>query len=103
LMVHERDQRVRYAWQVGVEAAQMHHETVVLSPSTRKFCVLNETAAHLWTLLERPRTETELAMALCERFAGVDRSTAEADVRETLQQLVELGIVQAVTADDVSA
>ena len=92
-----------YARQSGVEVAPMQDETVLFNPATKKFCVLNETAAHLWMLLEQPRAEAELAAGLCDEFDGVDPGVAARDVRATLNQLVDLGVVNTVAAADASA
>ena len=75
-----------------VEAAPMQGETVIFNPATNQFCVLNETAAFLWQLLEEPRTEEQLRDDLRGAFDGVDATAAERDVREALEQFAALGI-----------
>ena len=70
----------------------MHGETVLYNPGTNKFCVLNETAAFLWELLEETQTEAQLCERLCGEFDGVEMAAAERDVRATLEQFAALEI-----------
>ena len=83
----------RFRRNPDIEAAPMQDEAVLFSPATKKFCLLNETAAFLWKLLEQPKTEEELSTELCREYDGVDAAVAARDVRQTLQQLTELKIV----------
>jgi len=71
----------------------MQQETVLYHPGTKKFCVLNPTAAHLWAQLEGPRTEDELIASLLAAFSGVEAGVATQDVRDTLQRFTDLGII----------
>lgn len=73
----------------GVESAPMQGETVVYNPATRRFCVLNATAAFIWELLKDARTPEEIAARVCEEFDGVAPADAERDVRDALEQLME--------------
>ena len=75
-----------------VEAAPMSGETVLYSPDTNRFCVLNETATFIWEALEEPHTERQLCDRLLEQFDGVDLSVAERDVEATLTEFKELAI-----------
>ena len=70
----------------------MQGETVLFNPQTKKFCVLNETAAFLWDQLDQPRTEAELRERLLAEFDGVNESLADQDVRTTLKQFTDLDI-----------
>jgi PqqD family protein of HPr-rel-A system len=84
---------MRYERASGVESAPMQDETVLFAPASKKFYILNATAAHLWVMLERPRTEAELAQGLVDEFAGIDQDGATRDVQKTLRDLLDLGIV----------
>ena len=86
---------MRYHRAPGIEAAPMQEETVLFNPTTKKFCILNPTAAHLWESLTAPRSAAELAQALMGAFDGVDQHTAERDIEAALHELVGLGIVGA--------
>ncbi|KPK05003.1 MAG: hypothetical protein AMS20_07595 [Gemmatimonas sp. SG8_28] len=81
-----------YRRTADVEAAPMQGETVLFNPGTSQFCVLNETAAFLWGLLEEPQTEEQLRERLCRAFDGVEPAAAEKDVREVLEQFAALGV-----------
>ncbi|HEY2804600.1 MAG TPA: PqqD family protein [Gemmatimonadales bacterium] len=90
---------MRYHRAPGIEAAPMQDETVLFDPNTKKFCILNATAAHLWESLERPCSAAELAASIVGAFDGVDPKIAERDVQVALKDLVGLGIVGASGAD----
>jgi hypothetical protein len=74
----------------------MQDEAVLFNPVTKQFCVLNETAAFLWGLLEKPQSEEDLSSQLCREFDGVERSEAAEDVQATLRQFAELKVVVSV-------
>lgn len=84
---------VRYARQPDVEAAPMQEETVLYHPVRKKFCVLNETAAFLWTALDQPRSADELARRVLDAFDGVEPAVASRDVDTALAELAELGVI----------
>ena len=71
----------------------MQEEMVLYHPGTKKFCVLNPTAAHLWSCLGAPCTEDELTSSLLGAFNGVDADVAAQDVRTTLRHFADLGII----------
>ena len=75
-----------------VEAAPMGGETVLYSPDTNRFCVLNETASFIWEALQEPHTERQLCERLLAEFDEVDLTVAERDVAETLALFRELAI-----------
>jgi hypothetical protein len=74
----------------------MQEEMVLFHPGTKKFCVLNPTAAHVWSRLETPCTEDELTTSLFSAFSGVELSVVAQDVRDTLRHFTELGIISAI-------
>ena len=53
---------------------RMSDETVVVDPRTREVHLLNETAARIWELLERPCSVDELVRALGEEDDGEPQS-----------------------------
>ncbi len=71
----------------------MQEELVLFHPGTKKFCILNVTAAHLWSRLEGPCTEDELTASLLAAFGDVEPSAAARDVRDTLRQFTDLDII----------
>ena len=68
-------------------------EVVILDEDGTQVCLLNETAALIWTLADGTRTIAEIAGDLCERF-HVSPQEAAADVREFGAQLQEAGLVE---------
>lgn len=64
--------------------SEIEDSLVMVNIETGKYVALNLTANAVWQLLEEPRTQQELEVALCGRFA-VD----EADCRQSLATLLE--------------
>ena len=60
---------------------------------TKKFCVLNSSAAVVWQGLEEPRTADELAGALRQHFSTNGESPVEQDVQAVLSKLESLDLV----------
>jgi hypothetical protein len=83
----------RFQRRAEVEAAPLHGETILYHAGTKKFCLLNGTAAFLWDQLGRSSTVDELASAIQGRFDGVDGPGAARDVRSTLDRLTESDFV----------
>jgi hypothetical protein len=77
----------------AIEAAPLQQELMLFNASTKKFCVLNSSAAHIWEQLSEPQTEEQLVSALREHFAGTDTAAVEQDVHAVLGQLVSLELV----------
>lgn len=77
----------------SIETAPLQQELMLFNAATKKFCVLNASAAHLWARLEQPRTEEELVASLCAQFDAATRETVERDVRAVLGQLESLDLV----------
>jgi hypothetical protein len=75
----------------------MQDETILYNPASRRYCVLNRSAAVLWNGLEMPRTEEDLAELLCASFSGVSPDVARADVETTLAELRSLSLVHPVS------
>ena len=66
---------------------------MLFDAATKKFCLLNSSAAHIWNQLEEPRTAEELVNALWEHFNAVGRDVVEEDVRRVLGRLESLELV----------
>ena len=60
----------------SVDFAPMKSESVLFQPKTNQFCLLNATATFLWTQLDQPRSTSELADRLCERFDAIVTGTS---------------------------
>lgn len=72
----------------------MKNETVLFNPANNKFCVLNATAAMIWSLLEQPRTPQDVVQAVRERFANADPGRVEQDVQRALEELGSIECVE---------
>jgi hypothetical protein len=88
----------RYRRVAGVEAAPLQGESILYDPESKRFFVLNRTAAFVWERLESPAVVEDLAAAVCGAFQAVELEAARSDVRGTLVQMVELGLVEPVGA-----
>jgi hypothetical protein len=78
----------RYSRNPAVEFAPMRGESVLFNPRTSKFCLLNSTAAHLWSQLEAPQTVQELAASIESHFADVDSGAVHHEIENALSQLL---------------
>jgi len=86
---------VRYQRNAAVEAAPLKDASVLFNPNTNKFCLLNATMAFIWSRVEQSATAAEIAEAICRSFAGVSREQADADVRQALDQMLDLELLVA--------
>lgn len=84
---------IQYRRREGVEAAPMQDETILFDPASKRFCLLNSTAAFLWDRLQQPCTVEQVSADLCESFDGADAGAVLRDVRAALQQLTDLAFV----------
>jgi len=68
-------------------------EVVILDEDSTQVCLLNKTAALIWTLADGTRTVEEIAENIHQRFK-VSLQEAVADVRELGAQLLEADLVE---------
>lgn len=68
-------------------------EVVILDEDDTQVCLLNKTAALIWTLADGTRTLAEIAESICQRFE-VSPQEAVADVQEFSAQLLEADLVE---------
>lgn len=68
-------------------------EVVILNEDGTQVCILNKTAALVWTLADGTRTVEEIAENIHQRFK-VSLQEAVADVRELGAQLLEADLVE---------
>lgn len=86
----------RYRRVSGVEAAPLQGDAILYHPESKRFFMLNATAAWVWDRLDQPARTEDLAAGLCDAFQGVEVGAARRDVQETLEQLVEMSLVEPV-------
>jgi PqqD family protein of HPr-rel-A system len=55
--------------------------------------VLNNTAARIWELCDGSHSLEQIAASLCEQY-DVSEEEAGTDVRNTLEKLAKLGVIQ---------
>lgn len=88
----------RFRRVADVEAAPLQGESILYHPESKKFFVLNQTAAFVWERLESPAGIEDLAAGVCDAFAGVELEAARRDVQGTLEQMIGLGLVESAEA-----
>ena len=71
---------------------QIGSETVVIKDNGLSTHVLNKTAAYIWELCDGTCGVDCITGKICERFE-VDSDQANADVRSTIDQLLEIGLL----------
>ena len=77
----------------NVEVAPMHGETVLFDPASNKFCLLNHTAALVWSMLEKPVTADAMATEICDRYDGAEPTKVLQDVQEVIERMQKLNFV----------
>ena len=80
-----------------VNARLVDLEIVVLDRQHGSIHQLNQTASFVWEQCDGESTLEKIANRLTEAFA-VDFSTAMSDVRKVIQQLNDIGLLEAITA-----
>jgi hypothetical protein len=77
----------------GLEAAPLETGAVLYHPQTKKFIMLNRSAAMIWAELSTPKTRDELVRKICSAYPDVDTGVADGDVDAALGQLKALDLV----------
>jgi hypothetical protein len=76
-----------------IEASELNGELLLFNGTTNKFFVMNRTAACMWEKMKEPTSEQALASALCQHFKGLTEKQALEDVKETLKNMRDLGLI----------
>lgn len=76
-----------------IEASELNGELLLFNGTTNKFFVMNWTAAFVWERMKQPTGEQALASALCQHFKGMTEGQALEDVKETLKNMRDLGLI----------
>jgi hypothetical protein len=82
-----------YKQNPAAETAPLGQGLVVLEPKTRKFCALNATSSLIWSRLNEPASEEQLAKHIVNSYQGISEADALRDVRTILEEMTALGIV----------
>jgi hypothetical protein len=77
----------------GLEAAPLENGAVLYHPQTKKFIMLNRSAAMIWGELATPKTREQLISKVCAVYPDVDEGSAVNDVTAALEQLKSLELV----------
>lgn len=55
---------------------------------------LNETGRLCWEAISEPQTEYQIVATLAEQYDDVSRETLQQDVREFLQEMLEMNLIE---------
>lgn len=83
-----------YSRSASVEATPLESECILFHNEANKFFVLNGTASFIWSRLEQASTVDDIARELRRSYRGVTEQRADEDVRRTLEQMLELAVVE---------
>jgi hypothetical protein len=76
-----------------IEASELNGELLLFNGKTNKFFVMNKTAAFVWEKIKQPTDEQALASALCQNFKGLTEGQALEDIKETIKNMRDLGLI----------
>ena len=77
----------------GLETAPLENGAVLYHPETKKFIMLNRSAAMIWAELSSPKTRDELVRKICSAYPDVDAGVAHGDVDAALGELKALDLL----------
>jgi hypothetical protein len=72
----------------------LEDELVILSLKTGEYYGLNAVATSIWTLIQEPKTVTQLVDALLEEYVDVTREQCLTEVMPVLEQMAELQLIR---------
>jgi hypothetical protein len=76
-------------------SSTLEDEVVILNLADSVYYGLNPVGAHIWTLIQQPRTIEEVVSMLLDEYE-VERSQCLADVSALIQQMVDRQLVKIV-------
>ncbi len=85
--------RTRYRWSSLVDPSTVGDRVVLYHRQSKKALVLNPTGARLWSRLDTPRTESELAESLATHFPSLSVEQARTDTAAFVASLVVEGLL----------
>jgi hypothetical protein len=85
--------RPRFQATPEVVVMDLDRDTLVYQRPRKRLLLLNPSAAAILRLCDGMRGEDEIARSLAERYPGAPSEDVTADVRRTVEELVDLGLV----------
>jgi hypothetical protein len=76
-------------------STEIDGESVILHMGQGKYYGFNQVGTHVWSAVQEPHTLDELFRSVSESY-DVTQERCEADVRELVSELLELGLVHIV-------
>ena len=71
----------------AIMSEQVDGTGLIFDPNTNAAMSVNKTGVYLWNRVKEGATEEEMVAGLLERFSGVTKEQAAADVKAFLQEL----------------
>ena len=71
----------------AIMAEQFDGTGLIFDPNTNAAMSVNKTGVYLWNRVKEGSTEEEMVASLLERYSGVTKEQAAADVKAFLQNL----------------
>lgn len=82
-----------YERRPGYVAANLGEELALLDMASGSYLGFNATAAHIWRLLEEPRTLDSLCDAMIDEF-DIDTERCRTELSALLNELLAAGLIQ---------
>lgn len=82
----------RYGRNPGVTETAVDSELFLVDPETQEVFYLDEAGTALWRLIDDPQSFGEVLAVYGAAFPDVDAATLEADLRASLDKLLEQGL-----------
>lgn len=76
-----------------IEEAPLSSELMLFDPVSARFFVLNGTMAYIWRRCDGETPVERIADGLAADFEGVDRSAAQKDLNEAVEDLLAKGLL----------
>lgn len=84
-----------YQRNAQTDTSVVGERVIVFERDSKSAIVLNPTGAHIWNLLETPRSVAQLNEALQQQFPDVEATQLQSDVEAYLRELLDQKLVLA--------
>ncbi len=85
---------MKYKIKEGLVWEEIDGEVMVLDPQQGKYFNLNKTAGEIWKSLKKPLTEEQITDKFCLRYKECEKGKVAREVKECLQKLLKLEIIE---------
>lgn len=82
-----------YRRNAQTDTSVVGERVIVFERDSKSAVVLNPTGAHVWNLLETPRSVTQLNEALQQQFPSIEAAQLRSDVEAYLKELLDQKLI----------